>query len=98
MFNVAAPYWLDVDQFERALDTVESEDQLDPQERWIALDQLRDGVELYRGDFLAGFYDDWVTFEQERLRERYLERARHCSSTCSRGPATTSRRSRTRGA
>jgi DNA-binding SARP family transcriptional activator len=72
VFNSAAPFWLDVDQFERALDVVEPDEQLDPGGRWIALDQLRAAVELYRGDFLAGFYDDWVTFEQERLRERYL--------------------------
>jgi DNA-binding SARP family transcriptional activator len=72
VFNVAAPYWLDVDQFERALDAVETGEQIDAEERWLALDQLSAGVELYRGDFLAGFYDDWVTFEQERLRERYL--------------------------
>jgi DNA-binding SARP family transcriptional activator len=72
VFNSAAPFWLDVDQFERALDTVEPDEQFRPQEHGIALDQLRAGIELYRGDFLAGFYDDWVTFEQERLRERYL--------------------------
>ncbi|MDQ1520966.1 MAG: hypothetical protein QOI55_2039, partial [Actinomycetota bacterium] len=72
VFNAAAPHWLDVEQFERALDGVEGVEQLDQNERWLALDQLRAAVEMYRGDFLAGFYDDWVTFEQERLRERYL--------------------------
>jgi DNA-binding SARP family transcriptional activator len=72
VFNAAAPYWLDVEQFEHALDAVEGVEQLEQQERWLALDQLRAAVEMYRGDFLAGFYDDWVTFEQERLRERYL--------------------------
>jgi DNA-binding SARP family transcriptional activator len=73
VFNSAAPFWLDVDQFERALDAIDLDEQVDAQEHWIALDQLRAGVALYRGDFLAGFYDDWVTFEQERLRERYLD-------------------------
>ena len=34
--------------------------------------RLARAVEHYRGDFLAGFYDDWVLLEQERLRECYL--------------------------
>lgn len=29
-------------------------------------------VELYRGDFLAGYYDDWAVVERERLREAFL--------------------------
>ena len=29
-------------------------------------------VDLYRGDLLAGFYDDWLFPDQERLRERFL--------------------------
>jgi DNA-binding SARP family transcriptional activator/predicted ATPase/DNA-binding transcriptional ArsR family regulator len=77
VFNGAAPYWLDVDQFERALASVEPIEHLDSEERWLALEQLKNGVELYRGDFLAGFYDDWVSFEQERLRERYLNALTH---------------------
>lgn len=34
---------------------------------------LRMAADLYTGDFLAGFYDDWVLVEQERLREIYLQ-------------------------
>jgi DNA-binding SARP family transcriptional activator len=29
-------------------------------------------VDLYRGDFMAGYYDDWLLTERERLRERFL--------------------------
>jgi DNA-binding SARP family transcriptional activator len=29
-------------------------------------------VQLYRGDFMAGYYDDWLLLERERLRERFL--------------------------
>ena len=32
---------------------------------------LAEAVELYRGDLLAGFYDDWITTEQQRLRQLY---------------------------
>jgi DNA-binding SARP family transcriptional activator len=27
---------------------------------------------LYRGDFMAGYYDDWLLLERERLREKFL--------------------------
>lgn len=33
---------------------------------------LRQAVDLYRGDLLEGFYDDWVLVEREHLRELYL--------------------------
>ena len=38
-----------------------------------ALRAWLDALELYRGDFLAGYYEDWILFERERLRERLLE-------------------------
>lgn len=70
--NRAAPYWLDVEQFEATLDAVGPVD-MGPETRVLAISVLQSAVELYAGDFLAGFYDDWITFEQERLRERYLD-------------------------
>lgn len=38
-----------------------------------ALAAWLEAAELYRGDFLAGYYEDWVLFERERLHERLLE-------------------------
>lgn len=68
-FNPRALYWLDVEEFEKALKQIQrSEDDIAASE-WSA---LRQAVALYRGDFLAGFYDDWAVFERERLRELYL--------------------------
>lgn len=51
-------------------------------EAWSAADshRLRQGLELYTGEFMAGFYladsprfNDWLTIEQERLRQIALQ-------------------------
>ncbi len=34
---------------------------------------LREGIGLYRGEFMAGFYDEWIFPERERLRDLYLD-------------------------
>lgn len=67
-FNPALECWLDIEKFERKLQ--ESRGLKRPEEE---LGCLRSAVELYQGDFLEGFYDDWALAEQERLRELYLE-------------------------
>jgi DNA-binding SARP family transcriptional activator/DNA-binding transcriptional ArsR family regulator len=65
-FNTAMPYWLDVAAFEQGVQAIA--DGSDAQ----AVKALRMAVELYRGDFLSGFYDEWIAVERERLRELYL--------------------------
>ncbi|MCR4403752.1 MAG: tetratricopeptide repeat protein [Candidatus Acetothermia bacterium] len=70
-FNSKIECWLDVAEFEERLR--ESRGLKRPEER---LGPLRRAVELYRGDFLEGFYDDWAIVEQERLRELYLQALR----------------------
>jgi predicted ATPase/DNA-binding SARP family transcriptional activator len=64
------PYWLDVEALEAALAAVQISGQPE------ALSAV---VELYRGDFLEGFYthdapefEQWLLSERTRLRERYL--------------------------
>jgi DNA-binding SARP family transcriptional activator len=52
-----APVWLDVAEYERALDE----------------DRLADAVATYGGDLLEGHYEDWVLEERERLRARYVD-------------------------
>lgn len=34
---------------------------------------LKQAVDLYRGPFLPGFYDDWAIMERERLEQVYIE-------------------------
>ncbi len=65
-FNAALPYQLDVETF-RAAPTTRQEDK--------SLDELQAQVDLYRGDFLDGFYvrnapefEQWLQVERERLR------------------------------
>ena len=63
-FNTDAPYTLDATQLERAV-------------RPDAPAQaLIDIVSVYAGEFLPGFYDDWIALERERLQalfERQIE-------------------------
>ena len=56
-FSPDADFRLDVDEFERALDA----------------DDIIRAVEIYRGDLLAGFYDDWLFPDQDRLRNRFIQ-------------------------
>lgn len=67
---VAGPHtWIDVAEFESVLDGVKSDGPTDIDPRAETLERLIEAVRLYQGDFLAGFYDDWVLLEQERLRQ-----------------------------
>ncbi len=74
-FDRTRPYWLDVQVFERqvgqALEARERHDALTDEDAAA----LAVSVELYRGDFMAGFhvrhalaFEDWVLLERERLR------------------------------
>ncbi len=66
-FNPDASFWLDVDAFEDALTQEEAAGSRQEEGAHLAR-----AVELYRGDLLAGFYDDWLFPEQDRLRSRFL--------------------------
>ena len=60
----AERFWLDVAEFEKLART------RTPPAHVSALQQA---VELYRGDFLDGFYDDWVLSERYRLESLYCD-------------------------
>jgi len=66
-FNAQSRYWLDAEEFECLVSRGRD---LGGEERFQTLCKA---VDLYRGDFLYGFYDDWVLKEQARLERLYLE-------------------------
>jgi len=76
-FNLKTEYWLDVAAFEEAVRRgMATTDR-------GALRALAEAVELYRGDFLAGFFvkgspefEHWLFYEQERLREMAVQTLR----------------------
>src|SRR5512135_1769497 len=55
-----SPFTLDVAEFEEAIQQAESA---------MALQQA---VGLYQGELLAGWYDDWVLPERERLQQQFI--------------------------
>ena len=69
-FNEKADFWLDVAAFEQHIEDASrlsaTIDSTEPSE-------LEAAVTLYRGDFLAGFYDEWTSIERHRLQRKYLD-------------------------
>jgi len=64
-FDPTRPFWLDVTEFEQRVkkSTAKPED-------------LAAAIELYRGDLLEGFYDDWCIEERYNLEALYLDALR----------------------
>ncbi len=59
--------WLDVEEFGQQI-AGSRQQKFGP-----AVDGLLRAAELYRGEFLAGYYDDWAVLERERLQGMLLE-------------------------
>lgn len=76
--------WLDVDRFQHCLVACQSHDHAPEKPCAECLSLLTEAIDLYTGDFLAGFtlrdcpeFDDWQFFQTESLRQelaRMLER------------------------
>jgi DNA-binding SARP family transcriptional activator len=68
-FNRSMDHWYDVEAFERSLESAERSAQDEE-----AIEQLDEGVSLYRGDFLSDLAnDEWGTLRREELRSKYLK-------------------------
>ena len=70
-FDRQSPYWLDVEHFERAVAT---------QPGQLDIEALARAADLYRGDFLEGFYlretlafEEWMLAQRARLRALALQ-------------------------
>jgi DNA-binding SARP family transcriptional activator len=72
------PVWIDVEEFEKLVQreigkSVDWESGTNlPTSHSSSLQALAEAVDLYRGDFMDGYYDDWLLVERERLRETFL--------------------------
>lgn len=68
--NTTADLWLDVAELEQAFDHVKGRrgEEFDPHTAQL----VRDSVQLYQGDLLEGWYQDWCIYERERLQNIYL--------------------------
>ncbi len=68
--SAAAGDWLDVAQFECAYRLAEDTagEEIEP----ATAARVEAAVELYRGDLLEGWYQEWVLFERERLERMYI--------------------------
>ncbi|HEX5705812.1 MAG TPA: bacterial transcriptional activator domain-containing protein, partial [Pyrinomonadaceae bacterium] len=65
-----AGFWLDVSVFERAFALAKGAAGREMDEARAAV--LREAVEVYAGDLLEGWYQDWCLYERERLQNMYL--------------------------
>jgi DNA-binding SARP family transcriptional activator len=78
-FSAHASCWLDVEEFEYLLAGLPPADAPQagaaPAERDV-LGALTRAVELYQGDLLEGWHDEWLLYERERLQGMFLNALR----------------------
>ena len=60
----------DVSEFEAGLERARSQSGRDQ------LQTLGEAIEIYHGELLPGYYEDWILMERERLAESYLQALR----------------------
>ena len=70
-FNRNSDYWLDVEFFESKIKN--SLEQPIAEMNAARASDLQDGLQVYTGDLLQGFYDDWILRERERLHYKFLD-------------------------
>ena len=69
-FNRESRYWLDIAIFEDEMNRIlRIPDQLIEEEQ---IKRLESVMQLYKGDLLEGFYEDWILREREKFRTLYL--------------------------
>jgi len=78
-FDPGADFWLDVEVFEAAVEPLKDGPGSGPMSAETA-SALIEAVDLYRGDLLAGMYDEWVRVDQQRLRLLYFRALSHLAT------------------
>jgi DNA-binding SARP family transcriptional activator len=68
--NPEVPWWLDVSEFEQTY--VTTRDTVGHRLSDEQAHDLETALELYRGDLLATWYQDWCSYERDRLQLVYL--------------------------
>lgn len=80
--NSTADLWLDVAVFEQAFATTQGKQ--GPGLDDTAIHALMEAVQIYQGDLLEGWYQDWCLFERERYQQMLLlmldKLMAHCES------------------
>src|SRR6266853_393454 len=78
--NPKADLDLDVAVFEKIYENVRklSSGQLDPQQARA----MQEAVEIYKGDLLEGWYQDWCLYKREQLQSIYLSLLSRLMSYC----------------
>ena len=68
--NQQFSYWLDIAVFEDSFKNTHGIKGSDLDKEQVQVIQM--GAECYKGDLLEGWYQDWCTYERERLQHFYL--------------------------
>ncbi|MFN8493777.1 MAG: BTAD domain-containing putative transcriptional regulator [Caldilineaceae bacterium] len=68
--NPQAAYWLDIAVFDQAFLAAKDKPGRTLTESTVGL--LRQAIQLYQGDLLEGWYQDWSIYERERYQGWYL--------------------------
>lgn len=74
-FNRESEHWLDIEVFENHGHQILSKPYQSMTQGEVQ--QLENALNLYRGELLEGFYDEWALRERERLRSLYLHSLAH---------------------
>jgi DNA-binding SARP family transcriptional activator len=71
-FNSAAPFWLDVAEFEAVMSGLSQDALTRSVITAETLSRLENAIELYRADFLEGSFLDWCLRLREQLHDQFL--------------------------
>ncbi|MCB8978726.1 MAG: hypothetical protein H6657_14995 [Ardenticatenaceae bacterium] len=68
--NTSTELWLDVEEFEKAFNLVQgiSGATLDP----MQVQALKNALDLYQGELLENWYQNWCLYEREKFKHLYL--------------------------